>query len=75
MFSRATDASKVALVALVETLRARGCPMIDCQQRTPLLASLGAREIPRRQFLRRLAALVNYAEQPGNWSHLTRVSA
>ena len=75
MFSRATDASKVALVALVETLRARGCPMIDCQQRTPLLASLGAREIPRRQFLRRLAALVNYPEPPGNWSRLTRVSA
>ncbi len=72
MFSRATDASKVALVALVETLRERDYPMIDCQQRTPLLASLGAREIPRRQFLRRLAALVNYAEPPGKW---TRVSA
>ena len=72
MFSRATDASKVALVALVETLRERGYPMIDCQQRTPLLASLGAREIPRRQFLRRLAALVNYAEPSENW---TRVPA
>ena len=59
MFSRETDASKVALVALVGELRARGCPMIDCQQRTPLLASMGGREIPRRQFLRRLAALVN----------------
>ncbi len=68
MFSRATDASKVALVCLVETLRARGFPMIDCQQRTPLLASLGAREIPRRQFLRRLAALVNYAEPPEKWT-------
>jgi leucyl/phenylalanyl-tRNA--protein transferase len=72
MFSRATDASKVALVRLVETLRERGTPMIDCQQRTPLLASLGAREIPRRQFLRRLAALVNYAEPPEKW---TRVPA
>ena len=70
MFSRATDASKVALVALVETLRARGFPMIDCQQRTPLLASLGAREIPRRQFLRRLAALVNYSEPPGKWARV-----
>jgi leucyl/phenylalanyl-tRNA--protein transferase len=59
MFSRETDASKVALVALVGELRRRDCPMIDCQQRTPLLASLGGREIPRRQFLRRLAALVN----------------
>ncbi|HUN67455.1 MAG TPA: leucyl/phenylalanyl-tRNA--protein transferase [Burkholderiales bacterium] len=67
MFSRATDASKVALVALVEVLRERGYPMIDCQQRTPLLASLGAREIPRRQFLRRLAALVNYPELPEKW--------
>ncbi len=68
MFSRATDASKVALVRLVETLRERGTPMIDCQQRTPLLASLGAREIPRRQFLRRLAALVNYDELPEKWT-------
>jgi leucyl/phenylalanyl-tRNA--protein transferase len=72
MFSRATDASKVALVALVKELRARGFPMIDCQQRTPLLASLGAREIPRVQFLRRLAALVNYTESPEKW---IRVSA
>ena len=68
MFSRSTDASKVALVRLVETLRARGFPMIDCQQRTPLLASLGARAIPRRQFLRRLAALVNYRESQENWT-------
>jgi len=75
MFSRATDASKVALVGLVDTLRERGYPLVDCQQRTPLLASLGAREISRRQFLRRLAALVNYAEPPGNWTIATRVSA
>ena len=67
MFSRATDASKVALVALVETLRARGFPLIDCQMRTPLLASLGAREIPRRAFLRRVAALVNSPEPAGYW--------
>ena len=59
MFSTATDASKVALVGLVEDLRRRDMPLIDCQQRTPLLASLGAREIPRREFLRRVAALVD----------------
>jgi len=59
MFSAETDASKVALVGLVEELRRRDMPLIDCQQRTPLLASLGAREIPRREFLRRVAALVN----------------
>jgi leucyl/phenylalanyl-tRNA--protein transferase len=75
MFSSATDASKVALVALVGELRGRGFPMIDCQQRTPLLGSLGAREIPRREFLRRLAALVNYPEQPGNWTISAHVSA
>jgi leucyl/phenylalanyl-tRNA--protein transferase len=67
MFSRATDASKVALVALVAELRARGFPMIDCQMRTPLLASLGAREIPRADFLRRVSMLVNYATPSGLW--------
>ena len=72
MFSRTPDASKVALVGLVEALRGRGFPMVDCQQRTPLLASLGAREIPRRQFLRRLATLVNYPEYSEKW---TRVPA
>jgi leucyl/phenylalanyl-tRNA--protein transferase len=67
MFARATDASKVALVALVAELRGRGFPLIDCQMRTELLASLGAREIPRGEFLHRLAALVNYPEPPGPW--------
>ena len=51
MFSRATDASKVALVDLVSHLREKGFPIIDCQMRTPLLESLGAREIPRRPRL------------------------
>jgi leucyl/phenylalanyl-tRNA--protein transferase len=67
MFSRITDASKVALVALVGALRARSFPLIDCQMRTPLLASLGGREIPRRTFLRELTALVNYPASPGTW--------
>jgi leucyl/phenylalanyl-tRNA--protein transferase len=68
MFSRETDASKVALVALVGELRAREFPLIDCQMHTALLASLGAREIPRRAFLRELAALVNYPSVPGKWN-------
>ncbi len=71
MFSRATDASKVALVALVEELRGRGFPMIDCQVRTPLLAQLGGREIPRAEFLRRMRALVNYREPGGRWNRVT----
>jgi leucyl/phenylalanyl-tRNA--protein transferase len=68
MFSRATDASKVALVGLVGELRARKFPLIDCQMHTPLLASLGARDIPRRSFLRELAALVNYPQPEGKWT-------
>ena len=68
MFSRATDASKVALVRLVAELRGRGFPLIDCQMRTPLLASLGAKEIPRRAFLRALEPLVNYPATAEKWN-------
>jgi leucyl/phenylalanyl-tRNA--protein transferase len=71
MFSRATDASKVALVSLVRELKARGFPLIDCQMHTSLLASLGGREIPRRSFLQALERLVHYPEQPGYWSVTT----
>ena len=71
MFAHATDASKVALVTLVGELRARGFPLIDCQVHTPLLASLGAREIRRGAFLRELAALVNYPQPAGKWSRVT----
>ncbi|MSP97963.1 MAG: leucyl/phenylalanyl-tRNA--protein transferase [Betaproteobacteria bacterium] len=67
MFAHATDASKVALAALARELRARGFPMIDCQMNTPHLASLGAREISRADFLHAVTALVNYAEPPGRW--------
>ena len=74
MFSRATDASKVALVALARELAARQFPLIDCQMQTALLGSLGAREIPRRAFLRSLATLVNYAEPPGKWSVMHSVT-
>jgi leucyl/phenylalanyl-tRNA--protein transferase len=54
MFSTATDASKVALHALVEQLRERDVELIDCQVASPHLFSLGARLIPRAEFLRRL---------------------
>jgi len=70
MFSRSTDASKVALARLVSHLRDKGFPLIDCQMHSPLLAALGACEIPRREFLRALAALVNYPEPPGNWNRV-----
>lgn len=52
MFSRMDDASKVALVHLVEYCKQRGIGLIDCQQDTPHTASLGARTIPRAEFKR-----------------------
>ncbi len=54
MFSRATDASKVCLVALVEHLKARGFVLHDVQFWTPHLATLGVTEISRKQYERRL---------------------
>ena len=54
MFHRATDASKVALVALVERLRARGFVLLDTQWVTPHLRQFGAYEIPRHEYLSRL---------------------
>ncbi|MGB7815994.1 MAG: leucyl/phenylalanyl-tRNA--protein transferase [Methylotenera sp.] len=58
MFHHATDASKVAFVHLVETLKNQGVGMIDCQMKTPLLTSFGGREIPRDNFMQNLMKLV-----------------
>jgi leucyl/phenylalanyl-tRNA--protein transferase len=54
MFARESDASKVALAYLVAFLKDKGVRMIDCQQETEHLASLGARPIPRGEFIRHL---------------------
>jgi leucyl/phenylalanyl-tRNA--protein transferase len=51
MFHRTTDASKVALVALVERLRARGFVLLDTQWTTPHLQQFGTYEIPRHEYL------------------------
>jgi leucyl/phenylalanyl-tRNA--protein transferase len=56
MFHRVTDASKVALAALVDRLARRGFTLLDTQWITPHLAQFGAVEIPRDDYLRRLAA-------------------
>lgn len=56
MFSLQTDASKIALAALVAFCRAHGMDMIDCQQKTGHLASMGAREMARAEFVRHVAA-------------------
>jgi leucyl/phenylalanyl-tRNA--protein transferase len=54
MFHRVTDASKVALVVLVDRLRTRGFALLDIQWVTPHLAGFGAVSIPRRRYLRLL---------------------
>ena len=54
MFSRAPDASKVALVALVERLRARGFLLLDTQWTTAHLRQFGATDVPRREYLVKL---------------------
>lgn len=70
MFSHRSDASKIALAHLVRFLHQQGFGMIDCQMNTKHLASLGAREIPRQQFISRLQELTADQEfplSPGRW--------
>ncbi|HWT71429.1 MAG TPA: leucyl/phenylalanyl-tRNA--protein transferase [Oxalicibacterium sp.] len=59
MFARVTDASKIALAYLVRFLESQGVSMIDCQQETSHLASLGAAPMPRAEFLARLKMAVD----------------
>jgi leucyl/phenylalanyl-tRNA--protein transferase len=74
MFARVTDGSKIALAYLVSFLRAQGVKMIDCQQETGHLASLGASPIPRAQFL---AHLRNNIELPqiARWEPIAPLAA
>lgn len=67
MFSRVTDASKIAFVHLVKQLECWNFGMIDCQMKTKHLASFGAREIPRADFARILNNLVNIPEIARKW--------
>ncbi|RJG14527.1 leucyl/phenylalanyl-tRNA--protein transferase [Massilia cavernae] len=62
MFAHVTDASKIALAYLVAFLRSQGVGMIDCQQETGHLASLGAAPIPRSAFLEHLRAAIRQPE-------------
>ena len=76
MFSHRTDASKIALAALVCFCREHGVAMIDCQQRTGHLASLGGRELPRTEFERRFTPclreppIVDWTYDSALWRHL-----
>lgn len=76
MFSHRTDASKIALAALVAACRARGVAWVDCQQNTGHLASLGAHEVPRSRFLElvndglRAGPVRPWTYDAADWAHL-----
>ena len=76
MFAHRTDASKIALCALVAFCRAHGITLIDCQQHTHHLASFGARQIPRSAFEDHLSRTLGgtapqaWAYHPQLWAHL-----
>lgn len=75
MFTHAPDASKIALAALVCLCKSQGVGLIDCQQNTTHLASLGAHEIDRASFLRHVAnactqAPLRWAFDPVYWNEL-----
>ena len=68
MFAHRTDASKIALAALVAACRARAVPLIDCQQSTGHLSSLGARELSRERLEAHLAQTLK-ASPLRDWSY------
>ncbi|OMH32723.1 leucyl/phenylalanyl-tRNA--protein transferase [Motiliproteus sp. MSK22-1] len=78
MFSKQRDASKIAFVYLVEQLRTWGYYLIDCQVHSDHLASLGAGEIPRSEFLKILNREINTDVQHTwhmNWCYQKRESS
>jgi len=68
MFSRETDASKIALVALCRQLSEWNYGLLDCQVTNPHLTSLGAVEIPRHEFESCIADLVARLQSSGSWT-------
>ena len=80
MFSQQSDASKIALAALVAFARAHGITWIDCQQNTRHLNSLGGHEIPRSDFLAQLRSTdkevsISWRFDPAYWSGLNLLPA
>lgn len=67
MFATAADASKALFATFVRWLAACGCTLIDCQQTTPHLLRFGAREITRKEFLKRLAQGLTAPAPPPRW--------
>jgi len=68
MFSKATNASKFGFISLVQVLQEKGFKLIDCQQETKYLQSLGAASIPREDFLTRLEQNIKSMEPSPRWS-------
>ena len=68
MFARASDASKVALAHLIAAMRAASMPLIDCQQQTVHLASMGARPICRPEFANHLRELIQAVKPAPLWA-------
>ncbi len=68
MFTRMSNASKVAFVALVEQLKRWGFLMIDCQVTTEHLIRFGAKEIPRKEFLKLLRKALKMPTRRGPWN-------
>lgn len=73
MFSAASGGSKVALGGLARILSSWGWPLIDAQVENPHLLSLGARRLPRPEFLAEIARWSQVSCAPGSWTH--RVAA
>lgn len=67
MFTRTSDASKVALVSLIRQLQAWGFGLMDCQQSSPHVMRLGAEEIPRHVFIQHLNAALTLPDRCGRW--------
>lgn len=70
MFSKEANASKAALVGLVSGLKDLPFDLIDCQVESPHLKSLGARPIPRREFMSLLKESLRHETLRGNWGIL-----
>lgn len=73
MYARASNASKVAFVALVEYLKGLDFDMIDCQVTTEHLLSFGAEEIPRSLYLNKLEQSLKSPTLKGKWSFKSNV--
>jgi len=70
MFALKSNASKTALIALTLWLDEKKFALVDCQQHTPHLGTLGAEDVPRSLFLEQLKEALQFTTLEGNWSQL-----